>query len=136
MISTRISGYSVKSRATAGARIVSEACSTDVMRRLPAGFPRMAVTAANPASIPSKCGATVWIRRFARLGRRDATRVAGQEPQSQPAFRLPNDAAEGGLRYAELRRSPRKAPFPCDRQQGDQVVDGLARHLCVHVISP
>jgi hypothetical protein len=42
---------------------VSEACSTDVMRRLPAGFPRMAVTAANPASIPSKCGPTVWIRR-------------------------------------------------------------------------
>jgi len=48
---------------------------------------------------------------FTRLGRRDAARVAGQEPQSQPGFKVPDDAAEGRLGHAELRRSPREAPL-------------------------
>ena len=73
---------------------------------------------------------------LARLGRRDAARVADQKPQSQPGFKVPNDAAEGWLRHAELRCSPRKAPLPRDRQEGDQVVHGLPSHLCVQVISP
>ena len=87
---------------------MSEACSTDVMRRLPAGFPRIAVTAANPASIPSKCGPTVWIRRSpASVGATlRVLRVRSRNPSR--VFKPPGmDAAEGWSATRRARPPPR-----------------------------
>ena len=65
---------------------------------------------------------------FARLGRRDAARGAGQQPKPEPLFESADGVAERRLRNAELRRGPGEAPLPRHRQEGEEIVDVFARH--------
>src|SRR5215204_2776134 len=61
--STLMSGYSRKSGASFGTRIVSVAFSVAVIRMVPAGFSRSSLMAETSASISSKRGPMLWSRR-------------------------------------------------------------------------
>ena len=74
-------------------------------------------------------GPTVAEQAFARLGRRDAARGAGQQPKPEPRFESADGVAEGRLRDAELRRGPGEAPLPRHREEGQEVVEVAALHL-------
>ena len=65
---------------------------------------------------------------LAGLGRRDAARGAGQQPQAEPLLQPADGVAERRLRNAELRRGPGEAALPRHREEGEEIVDVLARH--------
>ena len=65
---------------------------------------------------------------FARLGGRHAARGPAQQPQPEPRLEPANGVAERRLGHAELGRGPREAPLPRHGEEGQQVVEALARH--------
>ena len=75
------------------------------------GLLASSLSAASSASISSKRGADGAQQALARLGRRDAARGAGQQPEAEPLLQPADGVAERGLRDAELRRGPGEAPL-------------------------
>ena len=65
---------------------------------------------------------------FARLGRRDAARGAGQQPKSEPLFQAADGVAQRRLRHAELGCRFGEAAVLRDGQESQQIVDVFARH--------
>ena len=62
---------------------------------------------------------------LAGLGRRDAARGAGQQPEPEPLFESADGVAERRLRNAELRGGPGEAPLLRHGEEGQEVVDVL-----------
>ena len=111
------------------------------MRMVPAGFSRNALSAASSLSISSSRGPTVAQQALARLGRRDAARGAGQQPQAEPLLQPAYRVAQRRLRHAELGRRPGEAPFARDGEEGGEVVDGCRAafmnpsHRCMPILA-
>jgi hypothetical protein len=97
LTSTSMSGCSGSSRASAGHRIVSAACSPALIRIRPAGRSRKAVSAASPASISSKCGPIVASSRSpASVGATlRVVRVSRRRPSRSSKARIVWLSAEG-----------------------------------------
>ena len=60
---------------------------------------------------------------FARLGRRDAARGAGQQPETKPFLKPADGVAERRLRNAELRCCPGETALLRDRQEDKKIVE-------------
>ncbi len=65
---------------------------------------------------------------LAGIGRRNAARRAGEEPDAKPFLQAADGMAERGRGDAEMGRRPGEAAFPGDRQERHQIVDRLFRH--------
>ncbi len=65
---------------------------------------------------------------FARVGRRDAARGAGQQPDAEPLFESTDRVAERGLGNAELGCGFGEAARAPDGQEGQEVVQICALH--------
>ena len=103
-ISTLMSGYSRKSGASFGTRIVSVAFSVAVIRIVPAGFSRSSLTAATSASISSKRGPMLWSRRSPACVGETLRVVRREEPHPEALFEFSDGMAERGLRDARASR--------------------------------
>ena len=123
-----MSGYRGSSLASAGHSIVSAACSAAVMRivarRLVAQFAQrreFGVDLVEPRAERAQ-------QPLAGLGRGDTARRARQQPQAQPRLQCADRLAQRRLRDAELRRGPREAALPRDREERDEIVEVVSRH--------
>jgi hypothetical protein len=96
--------------ASAGIRSVSAACREVVILMVPAGLSRNSRT-------------DVAQQALAHFRGRDAACRAGEKPDTQAFFQAPHGLTQRGLRNPEMRRRPREAPFPRDREERHKVVD-------------
>src|SRR5208337_1843267 len=108
------------------------ACSSAVMRIVPAGFSRSSLNAASSASISSSLDPSVR----AGLGRLNTPRGSGEQAQPEAGFQIPDGLAERGLRYPQLRRRFGEAMLPDHRQESRQIVQVRVRHSLACLISP
>ena len=136
MISTLMSGYFGRSRAIAGQRIVSVACSTEVMRTVPAGLSRSALMRRNLAFDLVEPRPDPVEQTLARLGQGDAARRAGQQPKAEPRLQSADGVAQRRLGNAELGGSLGEAPLARDRDEGEEVVQIVAAHSEIRLLGP
>src|SRR5208337_4922336 len=65
---------------------------------------------------------------LARLGRGDAAGGAHQQPKPEPLFESTDGVAQRRLRDADLAGGSGEASLPRHGEEGEKVVDVLARH--------
>ncbi len=95
---------------------------------VPAGLSRSSLSAASSASISSKRGPTLRSRRSpASVGATlRVVRVSSRTPE--PLLEPADGVAERRLRNAELRGGAGEAALARDGEEGNEIVDVLARH--------
>ncbi len=109
--------------------MVSTACSCAVMRMVPAGLSRNSLKAASSASISSNA------RAERRASRRSPASVGATLRVVRVSSRSPSRASSprtvwlsADCETPSLRRRPGEAALPRDGEEGEEVVEFVARH--------
>ena len=102
---------------------------------VPAGFSRSSLKRRKLGVDLLKPGTQGVQQAFARLGRRDAARGAGQQPKTEPFLESADGVAERRLRNAELRCRPGETALLRDREEGDEIIEVFAAAFMSRITS-
>ena len=112
------------------------ACSTEVMRTVPAGLSRSALIAEISLSISSNRGPIRSSRRSPASVSDTLRVVRVSSLKAEPRLQSADRVAQRRLGNAELGGSLGEAPFARDGDEGEEVVQVVAAHSEIRLLGP